>query len=392
MAGKNQVTLTFAGDSSSLERTFEKVGASSKTMGTHTSSAIDKIGTASTRAGRTAKGLQGALGGLVSSGQGVRAMMDGDILGGLLMLEGGFGKTALSAAKLAKNIAATALEFVVSSAKMVASMATTVASTVAGWVVMGVQAMINAAKMAAAWLISLGPIGLVIAAVGAIIAILVALGVDFDDVKRIAGAAWDFILGAIQAAWNWVSEHWPLILAILTGPIGLAVLAITSHWETIKAGFTAVKDWIAARISDVVGFFTGLPGRLAGAAGNLWGFITSGFKSAINAVIGIWNGLKIPGFSFHQDMPGPIPDISFSWSGINLPDIPLLHSGGTFRAPAGQREGLAMLLDGERVTRPGQPAGVTVHVYVQGSIRSDRDLVKMIRDEFERGGLAGVLR
>ncbi len=389
MAARNQVTLTFAGDSSDLEHAFDKVGSGAREMGTKTESAIDKVGNASTRAGRTARGLQGALGGLVASGQGVRTMMEGDIVGGLLQLEGGFGKTALGAAKLARNIAATAVEFVASSARMVASMATTVASTVAGWVLMGVQAMINAAKMAVAWLVSLGPIGLVIAAVGAVIAILVALGVGFDDIQRWAKAAWDFILGVVQGFIGWLQSNWPLVLAILTGPIGLAVLAIQRNWETIKSGFTAVKDWIAARITDIVGFFTGMPGRLASAAGDLWGWIGRSFKTAINSVVTAWNNFKIPSITVGGwDPPGPGPSFpSFHTPEINTPNIPLLHTGGTFQAPGGRREGLAMLLDGERVLAPGQSGGVVHnHFHIAGSVITERQLMGMVRDELKRGG------
>lgn len=389
MASGNKVVLTFAGETKDLEQAFDKVGAGARTVGTDASSSIDKIGTASTRVGRTAKGLQGALGGLVASGQGVSMMMEGDILGGLLMLEGGFGRTALSAAKLAKNAAATAVSFVASSARMAASMATTVATTVAGWVVMGVQAMVNAAKMAVAWLISLGPIGLVILAIGAVIGILVALGVGFDDLKRWAMAAWDFILGAIKGVWNWVSTNWPLLLAIITGPIGLAVLAIVRNWDTIKSGFTAVKDWIRDRVNDIVSFITGIPGRIADAAASIGSTIINGIQNGITSVTGfvsdigsavkgaINSALHLP---FTINGPGPLPDFT----------IPSFHTGGTFHAPGGQREGLAMLLDGERVSRPGAGGGgggggVVIKVY--GSLLTDeRKLVKIIRDEFDRGG------
>ena len=40
----------------------------------------------------------------------------------------------------------------------------------------------------------------------------------------------------------------------------------------------------------------------------------------------------------------------------------------------------------------GGGGGTTVvNLYVQGSIRSDRDLVKLIRDEFVNGGFRGAL-
>ena len=44
----------------------------------------------------------------------------------------------------------------------------------------------------------------------------------------------DTIKGAILTVWEWIKEKWPLLLAILTGPIGLAVLAITSNWDKLK--------------------------------------------------------------------------------------------------------------------------------------------------------------
>jgi hypothetical protein len=39
----------------------------------------------------------------------------------------------------------------------------------------------------------------------------------------------------------------------------------------------------------------------------------------------------------------------------------------------------------------GGGGGVTVNLYVQGSIRSDRDLVQIIRDEFINGGFRGAV-
>jgi hypothetical protein len=381
MANRNQVTLTFAGEDKNLGSTMDGIGSGARDMGRKVedeASRLDRLG----EAGGTAETRFLGLGAGIS---GVSTIMSGDAgpedyAMAMADLGDSIEHTVIPVLKnVGTAIMTTGRAAVTSAAEHVASAARVVAS----WVLMGVQAMLNAAKMAVAWLISLGPIGLVIAAVGAVIGILVALGVGFDDIKRWAQAAWDFVLNIIQGVWNWISTNWPLLLAILTGPIGLAVLWITRHWDTIKAGFTAVKDWIAARIGDIVGFFTSLPGKLAAVGSGIFNFIKDSFKSAVNWVIKGWNRLEftIPGF----DPPGPIGRIGGFTLGV--PNIPLLHTGGVFHAPAGQREGLAMLLDGERVTRPGAPAGVTVNVNVAGSIRSERDLVQLIRDELNRGGL-----
>src|SRR4029077_9010349 len=73
---------------------------------------------------------------------------------------------------------------------------------------------------------------------------------------------WDQITAAVSKAIDWVKAHWPLILAILTGPVGLAVLAIVKHWDEIKNGASKM-------IGDLVGFFQKLPGRILSAVGDL---------------------------------------------------------------------------------------------------------------------------
>lgn len=63
------------------------------------------------------------------------------------------------------------------------------------------------------------------------------------------------------------------------------------------------------------------------------------------------------------------------------PELVRLPFGSTV-VPAG---GTRALLDS------GGGSGLTVNIYVQGSIRSDRDLVNIIRDEFVNGGFRGAL-
>lgn len=64
------------------------------------------------------------------------------------------------------------------------------------------------------------------------------------------------------------------------------------------------------------------------------------------------------------------------------PELVRLPFGSTV-VPAGQTRN--MLAAG------GQGGGLTVNLYVQGSIHSDRDIVRIIRDEFNNGGFRGAL-
>jgi phage-related protein len=370
---KNEVTLTFAGDTTSLERGFDRVGSGADKVGRDVSSSFDRVGESADNLDTRAMGFRDTMTGVEDTGRGLSEIMKGNLFDGVLLLGMGFGDLASGVANFGVQFVKTAGEFIANHARMLAAH------------------LANAARMAAGWLIAMGPIALVIVAIAAVVAILVALGVDFEDVKNAIGAGWEFIRGAAAGVFEWLRTNWPLVLAIITGPIGLAVLAVVRHWGTIKSGFTAVKNWIRDRVSDIVSFITGIPGRIAEAAKSIGSTIINGIKNGITGVTGFVSdiGSAIKGainsalhLPFTIKGPGPLPDFT----------IPAFHSGGTFRAPPGRREGLAMLLDGETVSRPGASgAGVTVNVFVAGSIRSDRDLVRVIRDEFARGGFQGAL-
>lgn len=143
----------------------------------------------------------------------------------------------------------------------------------------------------------------------------------------IAGAL-SKVTGAFSAVVNWVKRNWPLLLAIMTGPIGIAVLVITRNWDRISAGAMAVKNYVASQFNQLLGFFRGLPGRFTSVTAGLFNGIKNAFRSALNWVIGKWNSLSfgIPGFSIagHQVFGGVT---------ISTPDIPYFAKGGIATKP-----------------------------------------------------------
>jgi hypothetical protein len=134
-------------------------------------------------------------------------------------------------------------------------------------------------------------------------------------------AAWQIL----QTGYNWVKDNWPLLLAILTGPIGLAVLAIVKNWDTIKHGITDVKDWIGDRIGDVVGFFTSLPGKIGHAVVGMFDGVKDAFKAAFNWLIDKWNSLHFGLPSIDTHIPGVGKIGGFD---IGVPQIPRFAAGG----------------------------------------------------------------
>lgn len=143
------------------------------------------------------------------------------------------------------------------------------------------------------------PIGLVIVGVAALAVGIYELSKHSKAFRDFWKDAWKDIKDAFDDAFNWIKSHWATILVALTGPVGLAVVAIVKRWTAIKNGFTDLfnhikQAWptivqvLESPINLVVGFFEKLPGRIMGALGNLPGL----FKTlGVNAIIGLWNGI-----------------------------------------------------------------------------------------------------
>lgn len=144
-----------------------------------------------------------------------------------------------------------------------------------------------------------------IAIIVALVAVIALLVIHWDTVKNAAGIAWDWIKEKAASAFNWIKDNWPLILAILTGPIGIAVAIIVSHWDKIKAGFTAVKDWIGTRVSEIAGFLKSLPGRIGDIGGMIGSKIKSGIGSAASFVADKAGDIV----GFIKSIPGRLGDI-----------------------------------------------------------------------------------
>jgi phage-related protein len=80
---------------------------------------------------------------------------------------------------------------------------------------------------------------------------------------------------------DWVTSHWPLLLGILTGPIGLAVAYIISHWSRLEDGAKSM-------IANVVTFFSQLPGKILAAISHLWQDL---YNVGANIISGLRQGI-----------------------------------------------------------------------------------------------------
>jgi len=83
---------------------------------------------------------------------------------------------------------------------------------------------------------------------------------------------------AVNAVFGWIKSNWPLLVAILTGPFGTAVLLIIRNFGKIKKAASDTVSWIAGRFRDLIAFFRRLPGAIIAAIGDLGGKLKSKFE------------------------------------------------------------------------------------------------------------------
>lgn len=217
----------------------------------------------------------------------------------------------------------------------------------------------SAAAAAAATLAATWPVLAILAGLALLAAGIIYAYNHFGFFKAAVDAVAKFLTGvlwpALKAGWDWISNNWQKLLAILTGPIGAAVYIIKTHWDSIKAGATATVDW-----------FKELPGKIASAFSSLASIITSPFRTAFGLIRNLWND-TIGGFGFefagwNPPGPGSVPGISFR--------IPEMHTGGVFQSGSSRGEGLALLKDNEGVFTPEQMAALgrpqALHLYIDG--------------------------
>lgn len=180
---------------------------------------------------------------------------------------------------------------------------------------------------AAQWLLNAAmdanPIGLLVVAIGLLIGGLVLAYTKSETFRKIVQGAMGAVVTAAKWVWNFFKNNWPLLLAIITGPFGLAVWAITHYWDSIRAGVGAVLRWIKDRFSNVVKWFSDLPGHLGDIGGKIASSIKNGVRSGINWIIRAWNSLQ---FTFPKKRI--FGHTIGGWT-IGTPDIPELHRGGT---------------------------------------------------------------
>jgi hypothetical protein len=272
------------------------------------------------------------------------------------------GTKILTAAQWALNAALTGVRWVWAMAQLVAYKAKQAAVTIAtkaataaqwlwnaalvgaGWVAATAQMAAYAIKQgvimaatkawaAAQWLLnvamSANPIGLVIIAVAALIAVFVLLWTKSAAFRNFWITVWNVIKNAAAAAWNWIKTK---ALAAWTWHVQMVAnlrAKFVAGWNAIKTGAGKAWDWIKTKTLNFHNWIIGLPGKVSSKLSGMWTGLWTGFKSVVNRIISGWNNLSftIGGGSFAGI---DIPSASFG-----TPNLPYLAKGGNVMRDGG---------------------------------------------------------
>jgi len=122
--------------------------------------------------------------------------------------------------------------------------------------------------------------------------LMAALKWTIDKVADAFTWLWE---NALVPMFDWISSHWRLLLVMLTGPFGLAVVLITKYWDQIWRAITFVFNWVRDHWKTILVILTGPIGIAVGLIIRYWDQIKAAVQSAVGFITGlfgtIWDGI-----------------------------------------------------------------------------------------------------
>ena len=124
-------------------------------------------------------------------------------------------------------------------------------------------------------------IGLAVIAVAALTAAFIIAYRESETFRDIVDSTW----AVLREGYDWITAHWPLLLAILTGPFGLAATVILEFGDDIVAFFKALPGRIVSALKSA-------PQLLIEAGGWIVNRVTEGVKAVAGFAADVGGWLK----------------------------------------------------------------------------------------------------
>ncbi|MFF7142234.1 phage tail tape measure protein [Streptomyces nodosus] len=216
-------------------------------------------------AGRAVGSFGKTLGGLAARGG--KAAFTG-LASGLRATAGAMRLAGSAALSLSRRMAAATLTALRSAGAWALQRVRLIAAAVAEKAAAVAQWLLNAAMSA-------NPIMLVVLAIAALVAGLIWAYTKVGWFRDFVDAAFKLIGQAVSWCVDFVKAHWPLLLGILLGPIGVATGMIIKHWDKIRSGFLDAYHGTVNAGKALISWIAGLPGRAGKALASLASQIVS---------------------------------------------------------------------------------------------------------------------
>lgn len=216
-------------------------------------------------------------------------------------------------------------------------------------------------------LLDANPIGIVIAAIAALVVGVIYAWTHFRTFRVVVETVWNAIKTATTDVVNFIRDNWRLLLVvlanILTGGLSTIVLLIVTHWHKIENAYDDGRHEVAsiwdALWQDTVGSVIRFTGQIINHLQGWWDAVVNGFKLAVQGIEGFWDRIysivKVPvnfliGTVYDDGIRRLWNDVVAKIPGVpSLPSVQKLAGGGRLGGYGGGDILPALLEPGETV-------------------------------------------